>query len=574
MSQPEMLRLSCASLVALVAVGCATTSVDAPSEPGAGDGQQTAATPDLATSDLIFLVSAAEVAASRGDLAEATRLFTRAASQSSDFRVAARGFELARHIGDNAAARQNLERLKEIQGDKFDQHGPAAVFYAEIGDFKAALLHLEILRRERMDSEDDIWASLGPVIEAAARRGPEAGIEFFEKLIKEWGYAKSQSGLQSQSNIAASLGDLDRAMDIATRAVKRSDDRGSAYGWRARLHASNGDLEAAARDYESAVELKPEDRTIRVGYARLLFNQERYLEAIDQLEAVEDDPLIVFSKAYYALEAGERDRAESYYQDLTELDADNADEWAFLTGQLADELDRPDEALDWYDQVAGGERLTPARLRMAIILSDRGDLDASRALLRTLQNGNAETASQAFQVEGTLLSDAGRDDEALAVYSRAIDQMPADDDLRYARALHAERIDRVEVAEADLRDILTRNPEDPNALNALGYTLADRTDRYDEALELIERAYELAPDEAAIVDSMGWVQYRLGNYDKALKYLRKALDLQFDAEIAAHLGEVLWVLGREDEAQRVWADGLERSPDSSAIRDTQRRLVE
>ena len=130
----------------------------------------------------------------------------------------------------------------------------------------------------------------------------------------------------------------------------------------------------------------------------------------------------------------------------------------------------------------------------------------------------------------------------------------------------------MDVTEEDLRKVLEQRPDDANALNALGYTLADRTDRYDEALELIERAYSQLPNEAAVVDSMGWIHFKLGNLDKALDLLQQALALQFDAEIAAHLGEVLWAMGRFDEARETWTEGLEKSPDSSVILETRERL--
>lgn len=564
-----------ALIAALLLAACATRQ---PTENEPSDPAEAGATepefrrlPDSA--QLIYVVNAADLARQRGEHAEALRLYTRAAELSNDYRVAARAFAYARRLHEMRVAKHNLERWKTLRGSDFDGHVDAAIFYAEIGDLAAARSHLEVLRKRLTDQEKQVWQNIVPIVAAAYQRDADTGRRLFDFLVEEWGYAKSQAGLQAQSQLALSLGDAEHARRIADRAVDRGDDEAAALAWRGRLLAAQGDLEAASQDFRRSLALDPEAHAVRVQYARLLFNQDDYQAAIEQLEQVPDEPLTVFSKAYYALEAGEPERAEAFYQDLTQLEAEDADEWAYLTGQLADELDLAQEAFDWYDRVAGGDRLTPSRLRMAMILSERGDMDAARAVLRNLQNGNAETASQAFQVEGAMLSEAGRDDEALSVYSRALDQMPDDDELRYARALHAERLDQVAVAESDLRNILERNPEDPNALNALGYTLADRTDRYDEALELIERAYALAPDEAAIVDSMGWVQFRLGNYAEAEKYLRRALSLQFDAEIAAHLGEVLWAMGREQEAREIWSEGLDRSPDSRAIQETRDRLT-
>ena len=221
-----------------------------------------------------------------------------------------------------------------------------------------------------------------------------------------------------------------------------------------------------------------------------------------------------------------------------------------------------------------GERLTLSRMRSSVLLAELDRLAEARAMLRNLQNGNAETASNAYMLEAELVDRDGNSEEALKVYGRGLRLLPDQTQLRYARALHAEKIDRIDIAEQDLRAILEASPDDPNALNALGYTLADRTDRYDEALALISRAYEMLPEEPAIVDSMGWIHYKLGDYEKAEEFLRAALELAYDSEIAAHLGEVLWAMGRVDEALAVWDDALARDPESQVVLETKVRFVE
>lgn len=166
-----------------------------------------------------------------------------------------------------------------------------------------------------------------------------------------------------------------------------------------------------------------------------------------------------------------------------------------------------------------------------------------------------------YLVEGTILAERDRPQEAMEVYDEALEAFPSDHDLLYARGLHAFSLGRLDAMEDDFKAILAEDPEDAEALNALGYSLADRTERFAEALSYIERALALKPDDPAILDSMGWVQFRLGNPEQALDYLRKALAAMPDGEIAAHLGEVLWTLGRHDEARRTWKAALDQDPE-------------
>jgi tetratricopeptide (TPR) repeat protein len=179
-----------------------------------------------------------------------------------------------------------------------------------------------------------------------------------------------------------------------------------------------------------------------------------------------------------------------------------------------------------------------------------------------------------YQVEAELLQRADMQEEAMSVLSVALELFRGDFDLLYARALLAERMNRLDITESDLRQILASEPDHVDALNALGYTLADRTDRYREAYDYIHRALELHPDNNAILDSMGWVLYRLGNYEEAIHYLRRSLAIKHDHEVAAHLGEVLWVSGARDEAMAVWQRALELSPDDELLRATMQRFVQ
>jgi tetratricopeptide (TPR) repeat protein len=244
----------------------------------------------------------------------------------------------------------------------------------------------------------------------------------------------------------------------------------------------------------------------------------------------------------------------------------------FYLGQVSEEEKRFPDALKWYSEVTRGEQFMPAQIRSAQVLSKQGDLDGAR---KFLQGVNAQSNDQRVQLilaEAQLLRDAKQEKEAFGIVDAALDKLPNNPELLYDHAMLAEKIDRVDILESSLRKLIRIKPDNAHAYNALGYTLADRNQRLDEAQELIDKALKLSPDDAFIMDSMGWVLFRQGKTEDGLKYLQRAYTIRPDAEIAAHLGEVLWVLGRRDEARKVWDEALKKTPDSDILTKTVQRF--
>jgi tetratricopeptide (TPR) repeat protein len=266
----------------------------------------------------------------------------------------------------------------------------------------------------------------------------------------------------------------------------------------------------------------------------------------------------------------------SLYRELSDADGGKPDPARrMLLGRIAEFLKRPAEAVDWYRGVPGGPERAEARIRMAAALYELGRIEDAFAEAHALQNeaGSGDEARRnAYLLEGELRQRSGNTGGEIEALSRGLAAYPDDGALLYARALAWERQDRIDRAEADLRQVLVADPENVAALNALGYTLADRTHRYQEALELIDRARTAEPDNAAIVDSYGWGLYRLGRKEEALVELRRAWGLMKDPEIGAHIGEALWVLGRHDEAQRYFDESHKLDPDNRSLRRTLERL--
>jgi Flp pilus assembly protein TadD len=240
--------------------------------------------------------------------------------------------------------------------------------------------------------------------------------------------------------------------------------------------------------------------------------------------------------------------------------------------QVAEETGRYALAFDRYRAVPDGERAWYAKLRAAAMLGKQNKLAEAKQFLADLPAVTIEQRVQVRQAEAQLLREAGDNAAAYAVLTQALTEHPDEPDLLYDSAMVAEKLDKVDVVEAQLSRLIELRPDNAQALNALGYTLVDRTSRTAEGAALIEKAHKLSPEDPFILDSMGWAQFRLGHLDQAEGYLRRALAERPDPEIAAHLGEVLWAKGERARAREVWQSQLKSSPDNPVLLETMRRL--
>lgn len=521
--------------------------------------------------EVVYHVGAAEILAQREEYLRAADHYVKAARLSDDPSFAARALRMAATVNDVDLIQAAAERWLELDPAHPEPRSVAAALALREGDAERAWTQI----RAMLDANpaDVRWQEVAKVLGQSQQR--EAAQSLYLRLIETYEPPESAAVYRVLSDLAVRFGQFDRAAEYAGEAIRLDEHDAEAWAWRGRIHTTMGDREAAAHDFAAAIELEPEDETLRQSYAAILADLERFDEALETLAPLPDSLLTLYSRAAYAHAAEDHSLAEQAYAAMQALEVDDASEKAFFLGQLGESLEKPSaEILAHYAEVKAGERLDDARLRSAVVLAQDDQLAQARVILRKLQNANERTAVRAWLTEAGLVRDALGDAEAMAVYERALGYFPDNTDLLFARSLHAERMDDLVLAEADLRRILELQPEDANALNALGYTLADRTDRFEEAKELIERAYAQQPKEAAIVDSMGWVYFKLGDYETALSYLEEAARLDDDPEIAAHLGEVLWVMGREEEARQVWARALDDNPEAEVVLETQERLTQ
>ncbi len=521
--------------------------------------------------DTVFNVLAGEVATQRERFPEAYRYNYQVAVAARDPKAAERAARIGVHLGDNEQAQD------------------AARLWAELAPRSLGARQLLVMLAMRQDDMELAYGQLRAVVEVARQREGDGFLHAMGAATVEKDYAAALELMQrlraefadaAYAHYAAALvAALGQENQIAAEAVDRTlelePDLVKAYILRSRLLAGAGDSEAALAELDKAVRLFPEDHALRSAYARFLVDAEQveaaYAQFLELRAQTPEDPDVHFNLGVLAVQLERRQQAKGHFRALVEM-RKRQDEAAFYLGWIAEEEARVQAAIDWYEQVEEGDVWVDAHSRMARLLAQRGDLNRAREILHRLRIAVPAHAAQLYQLEASLLQEYAGDEAVMAFYERALDQHPGDAELLYARAMFAVSIGRIEVLERDLRAILAEQPDHTDALNALGYTLADQTERHAEALGYIEKALALEPGSPAVLDSMGWVQYRLGNIELALKYLSQAFEKLTDPEIAAHYGEVLWVLGREEEAQEAWRRGLEEAPDNEYLQRTLERL--
>jgi tetratricopeptide (TPR) repeat protein len=333
---------------------------------------------------------------------------------------------------------------------------------------------------------------------------------------------------------------------------------------------------AAAKVLEDFVAKNPGSREARLNYARLLVLDKRLPEARKQFEAVlaanPGNPEVIYAVGLLAFQLKDYAVAEENMKRLLGLGYRDANGVRYLLGQIAEEQKNWPQAIQWYERIDDGEQLLPARMRAAGALAKQGRLDEARAYLRRVAADNPADQAQLVVAEAQLLRDANRNDDAFRLLGEALQKEPDQPELLYDYALTAEKLERFDLLETNLRKLIQVRPDHAHAYNALGYSLADRNMRLAEARKLVEKALELSPDDFFIMDSLGWVLYREGDLKGAAEQLRRAYGGRPDAEIGAHLGEVLWVMGEREEADRVWQESLKSSPDNETLQKTIQRL--
>jgi tetratricopeptide (TPR) repeat protein len=524
---------------------------------------------DGLTADQIYAVLVAEIAAHRGDMETAFASYMEAADLTQDPRLAELAVRAAINAGNDAATEQGLRRWLDLDPESTGAHQVGAFSRIKANDHEGALLHLMRLVQLSPDDPDAAFGHAAAIISRAPTSAARVGL--MQALADQ--FPDSAHAQQSLAMVAASASQLDIADAAARRALELRPEWNKPRLFLVKLLISSDKRGEARSLLEEYLAGSPDDQALRMLYGQFLVEEEEFSGARDVFERLLDnrpkEPDVLFAVGVLSLQLEDTDGARIYFTRLYET-GERRDEAAFYLGQVEERAENTEAALEWYGKVKGSSSVD-AQIRTALLSAKGGDVQRAREILQQLRDRGPENSVLLYLVETEILESVGRADEAMAVFDSGLQAFPDDENLLYARALSAVKLDRIALAEQDLRRIIEIDPEHADALNALGYTLADRTDRYAEAKGYIERAYALKPEEPAILDSMGWIHYRLGDYETAVDYLRRALERMSDGEIAAHLGEVLWAMNRREEALEVWDAAAKEHPDHDYLNEVMER---
>jgi tetratricopeptide (TPR) repeat protein len=518
--------------------------------------------------DSLYDLLVADVALNRNQFELALEKYLTQARQTRDPGVIQLAARVADYVRDNNVSLEIALLWIDVAPQDPEAHRTALQAYAIQGDAINALFHASWLYTEEADL--DAFLAITSIQMTDAQTN--ALIAAYQGLDLN---AEQQPFVMLASAILyRSIAKLEIAEQTVTEFLQLQPDNQSGLLLLAQLLHQQDRIDEAAALIGDALQRQPEDRKLRLQYARLLTITDLQ-QAIIEFEALRlEDPAdqeINFLLALLLHNQGQSDRAMGLFAQASQRPSLSADS-QFHMGSITESRGDITSAIKHYSQVRFGRNYLPAVSRLTVLLNQQYGLSAARQNLQRLRVEQPEQAVTLFQIESNLLVSLQKPEQAMSILTDGLNSFPNNSQLLYARSMVAEQQDNFALAEQDLRTLIAQDENNASALNALGYSMVVHTDRQDEAYSLIKRAYLLNPGDPAIIDSMGWVLFKLGELAQALEYLQKALNMLPDPEIAAHLGEVQWVMGNPEAALKTWRQGLQQAPDHPIIVEAMDRL--
>jgi len=522
------------------------------------------ASPDQSLSaEFVYKFLVGEIAGQRGDIASASAIMYDLAKSSRDPRLADRATRAALYIKQVPAALKAATLWVELDPDSVEARQTLLQLLLATGKTSEMKPYLQKLLADDSTRANTFLSIAGML----SRSQDKAGVY---KLMQD--LAKPYPTLPEAHFALAHAAWSDGKESIALAELKLAEQYHP--GWEIGALLQGQILQAKPEDaltfYRDFLQTYPNSQDVRLAFARALVNEKQLTEAKQQfdllIQAKPDDPNIQVTLGLLSIQLEDSVNAEACFKRALELGYKESDQLYFYLGQITEQTQREAEALQWYEAITSDSRFYfETQVRIALLEGRKGQVDAGVKRLQGLPGLNSDQLGISIQTQANLLTQVNRNQEAYDILAQGVQSLPSNSGLIYDYAMTAERLQHFDVMESELRKLILIKPDFAQAYNALGYTLADRNERLDEAQKLIEKALSLTPDDHFILDSMGWVEYRLGKLDKAVDFIRRAYEAQSDPEIAAHLGEVLWQQGKHDEALSTWEEALHEFPDNEAL---------
>jgi tetratricopeptide (TPR) repeat protein len=526
------------------------------------------------TSQVLYQILLGEIASQRGELRLSAEDYADLAGKTRNPRVAQRAVELAQYARMPTLALRNAQLWWELEPNSVKAMQTLASLQLANGRFREAKAPLEAWLKSSKNSAE----SFSQMHALFARQKDKAAVlDLVSDLAAA--YPALPEARFAVAQVAAQAGQLPRALAALDEALNLRPQWENAALLKAQILLRKDGEPATQKYLADFLKVNPDAHEVRLAYAKQLARAGKLNESRSEFERLARDtpnnPEATFTLGLIAMQTNDLASARGSFLKALELGHPDADTVRFYLGQLDEAENHFEAALQWYRQVNDGRHRFDAQLRVAIMLNRLGRAQEARDWLDGLTVQDDAERIQVVQTEAMILRDAKDYQGVFDTLSRGLEKMPDALDLLYDRAMVAEKLNKLDVVEQDLRHLIRLKPDYAHAYNALGYTLADRGDRLPEALELLTQALKLAPEDPFILDSMGWCLYKMKRLPEAVDDLRHAYSTKSDPEIAAHLGEVLWVRNEKDdreEARRIWQGSLKANPDNESLREVVSRF--
>lgn len=524
--------------------------------------------PEITTTNAEFVYKylLAEIAGQRGDTSLASQLFLDLAKKTRDARLAERAARSAAYARQQSLALQAVTLWSELDPDSIEAQQASSQMYIASGNINAAKPHLKKLLAKK-EMRVNGFTFLYDLLKG--QKDKKMVLEIVQELAEPYPHLPEAHLAVAQAAWFA------EKLDIAKNSLSIASELRPGWGKSANMQAQvlqKESPEKALTFYKTFLDQYPNAHDVRMGYAKLLVNQKQFSTAkaqfIQLTSNVKTRPEISVVVGLLSLEANEPTLADEYFQKALADGFKEPDQLHLYLGRSAEQAKNDTNALIWYDKVSRGKHYLEGRLSAANVIVRTKNTDAAIDLLKNVSGLTTEQQIIIVQAQAGILSQDKRYQEAFALIEKTVNRMQNTPELIYDYAMAAERIGKLDLMETELRRVIKIKPDYAPAYNALGYSFADRNIQLKEAKTLIETALKLSPGDHYMLDSLGWVEYRLGNFAEAIVHLRKAYDIQADPEIAAHLGEVLWKQGLQEEAKHIWSNALDTFPSNEVLVST------